>query len=132
MHMCAQMLSRSIVAILVVALPLQFSCSHVKEVPIEEVGSGKTDPKTPYRLHTTDGTVYITREFLVTDSTFVIKDLSPSDPKYSQVTLPIVLSSTSVTRIEKSEAGFGSYAVIAIIGLVAIAVTVGSSGWGSD
>jgi hypothetical protein len=119
-------------AILVVALPLHLSsCSQVKQVPIKQVGSGKKDYKTPYRLHTSDGAVYITRHFVVTDSTFVIKSLSPSDVRYEKATLPLTIPATDIVRIEKSEAGFGTYAVFVVIGLLAIAVTAGSA-WAMD
>ena len=114
---------------LVVAALLLTSCTRTIDVPMNQLGSGSKDVKTPHRIHMVDGSEYSVRQFTVTDSTVVIENLNTSDPRYQKAELPIVLHLRDVRSVEKTEPRIGGFFVVAIIGLLCVALFVPVS-WG--
>ncbi len=90
-------------AIALVLVPLvAVACTRTIDVPVQQLESSR-NVTTPYRVTMKDGTQYRARQFTVTDSTLVIKDLLPSDPRRDEATLPIVVSLDDVASVQKSD-----------------------------
>jgi hypothetical protein len=81
---------------------MAMGCTRTIDIPLHQVESMR-DPKTPCRVTMRDGTQYRVREFAVTDSTLVIKNLTPSDAYHDKAKLPLVVPLSEVTSVQKSE-----------------------------
>src|SRR5688572_21590004 len=96
-----------VAAVGVALLVAMTGCTKTVDVPLDQIGTGSRDIKTPHRIHMADGSEYAVRKFIVDETTLTIHELNPSDPRYGTTSMPVVLPLKDVTSIKKAEMGFG-------------------------
>jgi len=110
--------TRLIVAVLTIVFAI--GCTKTVNVPLDQLARGSRDVKKPHHIYMVDGSEYSVRQFVVHDTTLTIQKLSPSDPRYKNATLPIVLPLRGVKSVEKSEPPIGGFVFIALVGLLCV------------
>ena len=122
------MKAKRIVAALMIVTMLA-ACSTTKQLPREEYEAASKQPISMHVVSTNDGQVYRVRSFSVTDSTFVIKELTNKDERYDTAAMPIVLPLADVTAVETTDARPGAFLVMVplfllMISAVAVSISI--------
>ena len=109
---------RAIGVILCAAL-FMGGCSKYVEIPRSELETAP-DRKDGYRVILTDGTHYTALKFTTNEEVLVITQLSPKDPQYRKVPLPIVILWSDVESVSDYQKREGWAAAIAAATFVVI------------
>jgi hypothetical protein len=109
-------LSRFITLILVVLVA--GGCSKYVEIPRDQLDT-VPDREEGYRVNLTDGTHYTALKFTTNEEVLVITKLSPQDPHYRKVPLPMVILWSDVESVSEYHKREGWAAAIAAATFVA-------------
>ena len=58
-----------VAAVGVALLVAMTGCTKTVDVPLDQIGTGSRDIKTPHRIHMADGSEYAVRKFIVDETT---------------------------------------------------------------
>jgi len=111
-------LGRAIGGILCAALFVS-GCSEYVEIPRSELDTAP-DRDDGYRVTLTDGTHYTALKFTTNEEVLVITKLSPQDPQYRKVPLPMVILWSDVESVSEYHKHQGWAAAIAAATFVVI------------
>jgi len=97
-------------------------CARAVLVPREDYDRASQERGKTHRVDMQDGSYYLARRFVVTDSTVVVEELYPSDKRYGpHVTMPISLTMQDVASISRVETNWMRTGIV-VLGITAVTV----------
>ena len=104
-----------ILSLLVIPLFLG-ACSHAVNVPRNQYDDTSLLYDVDHKIRTVSGEEYHSAEFWVTESMLVISKLSPSDPRYQTVELPLSIPLSDVASVQRIDHGPPIWAIAVGVG----------------
>ncbi|HEX5132328.1 MAG TPA: hypothetical protein VFX92_07565 [Candidatus Krumholzibacteria bacterium] len=102
---------KRLVAVVVITTMLA-ACSTTKQLQREDFAAASRQPIAVHVVTTNDGHVYRVRSFSVTDSTFVIKEMTDKDEQPGGAAMPIVLPLADVATVETKDMRGGVFLIV--------------------
>jgi len=97
------------------------ACSHAVDVPRNQYDDTSRLYDVDHKIRTVSGEEYHSAEFWVTESMLVISKLSPSDPRYQKVELPLSIPLSDVASVQRIDSGPPLWAVgVGVAAFVAV------------
>jgi hypothetical protein len=109
---------RRFITLILVAL-VAGGCSKYVEIPRDQLDT-VPDREDGYRVNLTDGTYYTALKFTTNEEVLAITKLSPHDPHYRRVPLPMVILWNDVESVSEYQKREGWAAAIAAATFVVI------------
>ena len=112
--------TRRVLTFVVLIAFLVTGCTTTREIPREEFEAASKQPFSMEVVTTNDGAEYRVRSFSVTDTTFVIRELTKKDERYGTAEMPIILPLADVSTVQGIDSRPGAFLIVVPLGILVL------------